>query len=262
LLLRVKASRRLHHNRTNRRNSEYALPGRDTVYEEANGETLIIDGNKRFFVLLAAGSETAPCILTKLPDTYTPSTQVIDVSPAERAKMIKKALEQVDETMIAAAIGVSSLKPGIDNKLKAKLHPTIILAYKEGMLSKVALVELANVVPKRQAEIFQELRKIKKFTLDVIKQQVLKTSPAELTELKVKKISQKNEEKRSAMIKHLEEVDSRREAMSDHYKTYSYDVAEQLIYVRGFLDNEKIEQHIVKNYPEMYKKFQEIMERK
>ena len=63
------------------------------------------------------------------------------------------------------------------------------------------------------------------------------------------------------MVKRMEEIDNRREAMSDHHKTYSYDVAEQLIYVRGFLDNEKIEQYVAKNYPEMYNKFMEIMER-
>jgi len=115
------------------------------VYEEENGEILIIDGNKRFQILVAAGHTTAPCVLTKLPDTFTPSYHVIDVSPQERAKMIRMALEKASETEVAAAIGASSLESGIDRRLETKLHPTIILAFKENMLSKAALLELRYV---------------------------------------------------------------------------------------------------------------------
>jgi len=234
------------------------------VYEEKSGEILIIDGNKRYFILLAAGNATAPCVLTRLPDTYTPSTQVINVSPAERAKMIKRALEKVTEDRIAAAIGVSSLKSGIDSRLKAKLHPTIVLAYQEDILSKTALLELKNVIPKRQAEILKELKKIKNYKaccLDVIRQQILETSPAEQANQKGKTPWQKNNEKRVSIAKRLEELENRREAMSDHYKIYLDDVATQLIYIRGVLQYPEIEQHIKKKYPEMYKKFRAIMDR-
>ena len=96
------------------------------VYEEESGDVLIIEGNKRFQILAGAGHTTAPCILTQLPDTFTPSYYVIDVSPQERAKMIRKALEKASEDEVAAAIGVSSLESSIDKNLKDKLHPTVI----------------------------------------------------------------------------------------------------------------------------------------
>jgi len=59
----------------------------------------------------------------------------------------------------------------------------------------------------------------------------------------------------------LEELDNRREAMSDIYKTYSEEVAEQVIYIRGFLQTPEIEQYVRKNYPDMHEKFREIMDR-
>lgn len=230
------------------------------VHEE--GETaLIIDGNKRYFILLEAGIESAPCVLVDRPDIYTASYQVIAVSPAERAKMIKKVLEKVSEAKIAAAIGVSSLKPGLDKSLAAKLNPAIILAFDQGLLSKAALQELKNVTPKRQAEILKELKQAKNYSLDVIKGLVLATPSSEQVAQKKKSPWTKSEEKRDTITKELQEIEKRSDLMSHMYHTYVSDVTKQLTYIRGFLKDKKIEQYVMAKYPGMLKAFREIMER-
>jgi len=230
------------------------------VYEEGE-QALIIDGNKRYFILLEAGIESAPCVLVQRPDTYTASYQVIAVSPAERAKMIKKVLEKVSEEKIAAAIGVSSLKPGLDENLAAKLSPVVILAFDQGLLSKAALNELKAVTPKRQSEIMKELKRGKNYGLDVIKGFILATPSAEQVAQKTKTPWQKSEEKRESITKRLQEVEQRSELMSLLFHTYVGDVARQLTYIRHFLKDKKIEQYVMAQYPEMYKAFRDIMER-
>lgn len=232
-----------------------------TVYEE--GETaLIIDGNKRYFILLGAGIESAPCILAKYPDTYTPSYQVIAVSPVERAKMIKRVLETVDENRVAAAIGVSSLKPILSDKFADGLNPAIILAFDQGLLTKSALRELKSVTPKRQAEILKVLAQSKNYNLDVIKGQILNTLPTERVVVQKKRTPwQKNEEKMNAITKRLEQVEKQSDLMSRMYHTYVSDITKQLVYIRGFLKDKKIEQYVTTKYPEMLKAFRTIMER-
>ena len=234
------------------------------VYEEENGETLIIEGNKRFQILLAAGHTTAPCVLIQLPDTFTPSYYVIDVSPQERAKMIRKALEKASEAEVAAAIGVSSLEASIDKGLEAKLHPTVILAFKEKMLSKAALMELRHVIPARQAAILKELRKIKNYSLELIKQQIVVTPPVERVDQKGSTPWKKNESKKTAMVKRYEELDNRKKVLVDQYHTYLSDVSAVVIFLRGFMENPEhpaIAKYVRENYRDIYERFREILKR-
>ena len=235
------------------------------VYEEESGDVLIIEGNKRFQILAGAGHTTAPCILTQLPDTFTPSYYVIDVSPQERAKMIRKALEKASEDEVAAAIGVSSLESSIDKNLKDKLHPTVILAFKENMLSKAALKELSHVVEERQAAILKELRKIKNFGLDVIKAQIRMTSPAERrTDQKGNTPWKKNDAKRSTMLKRLEELENRKEMMVEQYHIYRSDVSAIVIFMRGFMENPEhpeIAKYVREKYRDIYDRLREILKR-
>ena len=230
------------------------------VYDE--GETaLIIDGNKRYFILLGAGIESVPCILAKCPDTYTPSYQVIAVSPVERAKMIKRVLETVDENRVAAAIGVSSLKPILTDKFADGLNPAVILAFEQGLLTKTALKELKNVTLKRQAEILKVLTQSKNYNLGVIRGQILDTPTAERVVQKRRTPWQKNEEKMDAITKRLEQIEKQSDLMSRMYHTYVSDVTKQLTYIRGFLKDKKIEQYVTTKYPEMLKAFRTVMER-
>ncbi|HBT77775.1 MAG TPA: hypothetical protein DEB39_12815 [Planctomycetaceae bacterium] len=231
------------------------------IVHDEGATALIVDGNKRYFILLEAGIESAPCVLVDRPDIYTASYQVIAVSPAERAKMLKKVLETVSENKVAAAIGVSSLKAGLDKNLIAKLSPAIILAYDQGLLSKAALQELKNVTPKRQAEILKELKHARNYGLDVIKSLILATPSSEQVAQKKKTPWQKSEEKRDSITKELQELEKRSDLMSHLFHTYVSDVTRQLTYIRGFLKDKKIEQYVMSKYPEMLKVFREIMER-
>jgi len=235
------------------------------VYEE--GETFLIsDGNKRYYILLEAGIESVPCILAPRPDTYTPSYQVIAVSPAEREKMIIKAREKVDDARIAAAIGVPSLTPILDKSFVAGLNSAIILAYEQGLLQKTALQELKNVTSKRQTEILKELRQNTPkqggvYSIDVIRGLVLATPPAGRVTHKRKTPWQKSEEKMNSITKELQDIEKRCDLMSGLYHTYVSDVAKLLSYIRCFMKDKKIEQHLRTKYPEIIKAFRSIMDR-
>ena len=242
------------------------------VYEE--GETaLIIDGNKRYLILLAAGIEYAPCILVSCPDTYTASRQVIDVSPLERAKMIRKALEKVAKERVAAAIGVLSLEPKLNDEFKDGLSPAIILAFEGGLLTKTALQELKHVTQKRQEVILKELsqkdrkqkgsevKPVKPYNIDIIRGLVLLTPDAERVNRKRKSPWKTREDKTELITRKFREVKEQRDLMGRMYHNYVSDLVKQLTYIRGFLKDEKTKNYVRTKHPDLYKKIREIMDR-
>jgi ParB-like chromosome segregation protein Spo0J len=246
------------------------------VYEKVENETkkyLIIDGNKRFRILVESGGhESVPCILVSSPDTYTTSRQVISVSPVERAKMIKKVLETVAEEKVSAAIGVSSLKPMLDENFSAGLSQMAILAYENRLLTKTALEELKHVSVKRQDEILKELmqrgekqkdlKQSKPCNIDIIKGLVLLTTDNErVTQKKRKTPWKKRDEKSESITKELREISARGELMSSKFHAYVSDLVKLLIYVRGFLNEVDITEYVQKNYPDEYRRIRIIMDR-
>ena len=232
---------------------------------------LIVDGNKRYLILLAAGIETVPCIVVPCLDTYTASRQVIDVSPTERVKMIKKALETVAEEKVAAAIGVSSLKPVLDDKFAVGLSKLARLAYENKKLTKTALQKLKHVTPKRQDEILKEITQKgykqtnptqgKPCSLDIIKGMVLLTPDKERVVQERKAPWKIRDEKAESITKELREVEERADLMAGKYHAYVSDVMKLLTYMRRILNDEKIKQYVRTNYPDLYKVIREIMDR-
>jgi hypothetical protein len=237
-----------------------------SVYEEGE-KALIVDGHKRFAIMLEEGHESAPCVLVPRPDNYTPSYQVIAVSPTERTKMVNKVLETVDKNRVNAAIGQISRKPILDDKFVVGLSQDALRAFKDGALTKSALQTLKNVTPKRQAEILKTLAQTKTnktYNLDSIRGQILATPPAQRVERVVRKRKtpwEKNEERMDAITKKLEQVQQETDLLSCMYHTYVNDVTKQLVYIRGFMEDDNIRQYVETQYPEVYKTFCEILER-
>ncbi|MGL4595456.1 MAG: hypothetical protein ACRCUY_12085 [Thermoguttaceae bacterium] len=222
---------------------------------------LIDDGNKRYFILLDAGVESAPCVVVVRPDTYTASYQVIDVSPMMRKKMIDKVLETVPAEKIAAAIGLESLRPSLDKKLVEKLNPAVVLAYEQGLITKAGLSEFKKVIPKRQAEILKELKHTKQFGISVIQGLILVTPESERVAQGNESPWLKRDRSLDSITKGLQEVEQRSATMTQLYHTYVSDVTKQLVYVRSILRDKKAAAYLEKTYPEILKMFREIMER-
>jgi hypothetical protein len=231
---------------------------------EDGDQVLIVDGHKRYAILKECEHESVPCVLMPRPDTYTPSYQVIAVSPTERTKMVNKALQIVDKNKVDAAIGKLSRKIVLDEKFAAGIHQEAIDAFNDGAISKVAFLELKHVTPKRQAEILKTLAQTKTnktFNLDAIKGQILATSPAERVARKRKTPWQKHEERMDAITKRLEAVEQENDLMSRLYHTYVNDVTKQLAYIRGFMEDDTIRQYVETQHPEVYNAFCEILNR-
>ena len=237
-----------------------------SVYEEGE-KAYIVDGHKRYHILLTDGHESVPCVLVPRPDPYTPSYQVIAVSPTERTKMVNKVLETVDKDKVDAAIGKTSRKPILDDKFVVGLSQDAIHAFNDGSLTKTALRELKKVKPKRQVEILKTLAQTKTnkiYSLDAIKAQILATQSSQRMEqvARTRKTTwEKNEERMDAITKRLEEVEQQNDLMSRMYHTYVSDVTKQLAYIHGFMEDDNIRQYVETRYPEVYNAFCEIMRR-
>ena len=70
-----------------------------------NGDYVILDGVQRYRALVELGVEVAPCIMGKQREAFTGNRMVNRVSPVQEHRMIEKALDEVDESVIAAALG-------------------------------------------------------------------------------------------------------------------------------------------------------------
>ncbi len=60
----------------------------------------ILDGYLRYTALLELGIETVPCLVLASRDLYTPNRQVNHLSGRQEIQMLRKALENLDETTI------------------------------------------------------------------------------------------------------------------------------------------------------------------
>jgi len=84
---------------------------------------LILDGYIRYTALLELGIETVPCLVLGSRDLYTPNRQVNHLSPREEARMLRKALEKLDEESIARAFGMEFVGTHLNSALYRNLHP-------------------------------------------------------------------------------------------------------------------------------------------
>jgi ParB family transcriptional regulator, chromosome partitioning protein len=113
----------------------------------------ILDGYIRYTVFLELGIDTVPCLVLPSRDLYTPNRQVNHLSPREENRMLRKALEKLDERTIAQAFGVESLESRLKTSIYRELHPQVAAELESNHLTQAIARELAFVQPKRQLEI-------------------------------------------------------------------------------------------------------------
>lgn len=79
----------------------------------------ILDGFVRYTILVEFGVESVPCLVLDSRDLYTPNRQVNHLSPRQQIKLLRDALERLDEQTVANAFGMDSLK----TRLNTSLYP-------------------------------------------------------------------------------------------------------------------------------------------
>lgn len=221
----------------------------------------IVDGYVRYQVLLELGVESAPCLLLPQPDLYTPNRQVNHLSYKQEAKMLRKAMETLDEEVIAKAFGMQKIASGISRSFAKELHAEVRQAMEDGIFSTSAARELLHVVPKRQVEILRLVEESGDKSLAFVKTQVLRTPQA----LRSRRKSRSNPWNRRKGGKHdllqkLQAAERHYDFYSAQYRQYTGDLLKLAIHVRQILTRVALRDYLSERHAETLELFREILD--
>jgi len=220
----------------------------------------ILDGYIRYTALLELGIETVPCLVLASRDLYTPNRQVNHLSPKQEVKMLRKALEKLDESTIAQAFGVESLKSRLNTSLYRDLHPLVVAELDKGELMQSVAKELTHVLHKRQVQILKMMQESGDRSLAFAKAQILATQP----NLRSKKKRQSNPWQRGQntkrdLMKKLAEVEKHYDFYSALYRQYVGDLLKLAIHVRQVVTRPELRDFLAQHHPEDLEFFESVL---
>jgi len=223
-------------------------------------QCFILDGYIRYTVLLELGIETVPCLVLASRDLYTPNRQVNHLSPKQEVRMLRKALEKLDEATIAEAFGVASLKARLNTSLYRDLHPKVVAALDSGRIMQSTAKELTYVVTKRQLEILRLMEEGGDWSLAFAKAQVLATQP-NMRSRKRRKSNpwQRGQKTRRDLAKKLAEVEKHYDFYSALYRQYVGDLLKLAIHVRQIVTRPELRDYLAEHHPEDLALFESIL---
>jgi ParB family transcriptional regulator, chromosome partitioning protein len=222
---------------------------------------VILNGHQRYRILLELGVETVPCIFASEKESFTSNRMVNRLSPIQESRMLKKSLEELDEKTIASALGIAHIAHRLNAALLKQLHPAVAAAYDAGTLTKVCVLELTYVTPKRQEEILGAMENYHDYTVPFARNMVLKTPQhARAKNRKGQKNPwTRNEQRKSDLLKTLADVEEKHDFYTTLYRQYSINLLKLVIYARGLITKERVAAYLRDTHPDIVTTFQEII---
>lgn len=225
-----------------------------------NGDYLILDGVQRYRALSELGIEVAPCIMGKQREAFTGNRMVNRVSPLQEHRMIEKALDEVDENVIAAALGITTLHHRLKKSLLKQLHDDVAAAYDAGKVTRACVKELTHVKPPRQKEILEAMAGYKDYSINFARTLVVKTPPQQ-RESRGRKHTpwNKTAQRKNDLLKKLSEAEQKHDFYSQLYKQYTIDLLRLAIYARSLLTNTRLRAYLEQHHPSIVSRFETII---
>lgn len=220
----------------------------------------ILDGYIRYTALLELGIETVPCLVLPSRDLYTPNRQVNHLTSREEVRMLRKALEKLDEATIAQAFGVESLKSRLNTSLYKELHPQVVTELESGRLLQSVAKELTYVLPKRQTEILALMRQGGDWSLPFARVQIMATPPA----LRSKKRKghgpwQDEHNTKRDLAKKLAEVEKHYDFYSALYRQFVGDLLKMAIHVRQIISRPELRDYLAEHHANDLQFFESVL---
>jgi ParB family transcriptional regulator, chromosome partitioning protein len=219
----------------------------------------ILDGYIRYQVLLELGIETVPCLILESKDIYTPNRQVNHLSPHQEIKMLRKALEHMDEKSIAKAFGLEGLGSRLRMRMRHDLHPEVLKALDSEVITQEVAREISYVLHKRQVEILELMREAGDYSLAFVRAQVLRTTPSQRGRKNRRTPWEKHETNKRNLVRKLQEVEKHHDFYSALYRQYVGDLLKLAIHVRQILTRPALRSHLTTNYPDVLELFESLL---
>ena len=207
-----------------------------SVYPE--GDTyVILDGYLRYRAFQELNILIAPCIVYQTKEAYTFNRMVNQLSCSQEVRMLRKALETVDEKTIADVFGVKDLHDRLARKVLAMLHPKAKEAFDQDLLSRKAAKELVDAKPERQVEMLKEMKRVQDYTPNFIRALILKTPPEMRNPDRTSRSSwSTNSNKRKEIVSRLQEAEKQQDFYTKLYRQYTADLMKMTLYVRKIVN--------------------------
>ncbi len=229
------------------------------VYQE-NEHYVILNGFLRYKALQELNITSVPCLIHPNKEAYTFNKMINNLSPVQESRMLHEALKTLDHATMAQVFGVKSLQYRLGTGLLNQLHPKVIHAIDNGLITRRCAQELTYVTKERQNEILIEMQRTEDYTIAFTRALVIKTpSNMQNSEKKKKKPWAEDTEKKQELVNKLETISKRYDFYCNLYRQYSADLLKLYVYVRKLLTNEKVRLYLEINFPGIYTQFESII---
>jgi ParB-like chromosome segregation protein Spo0J len=220
----------------------------------------ILDGGLRYPMLLEMGVETVPCIVANQREAFTPNRMVNQLTASQEMRMLRKSLEELDESTIASALGISGISHRLNAGLLKRLDPSVAKAFEAGKLSLQSAKELALVKPERQTEILALMESCNDYSATFAKGMVLKTPVAKRAKSNSQRTPwNRTEEKKTSLLNRLREAEQQQDFYSSLYRQYATNLMKLVMYVRSLVSNPRLREYLSTKYPEQLEIFEQII---
>jgi ParB family chromosome partitioning protein len=220
----------------------------------------ILDGALRYRILLDMGVQTVPCLVHDSRDGFTGNRMVNQLSASQEMRMLRKSLEELDEKTIANALGMQGIGHRLNKGLLDKLHPEVVKAFNANKIILQTARELVNVKTERQAEILQLMESCNDYSTLFARGLVLKTSASKRAKASSAKTPwAKAEEKKSQLLKKLQEAEQQQDFYTGLYRQYTTNLLKLVIYVRTLLNNPEVKAYLLAHHADLASTFEEIL---
>lgn len=221
---------------------------------------VILDGVQCYRALVELGVDVVPCILGKQREAFTGNRMVNRVSPIQEHRMIEKSLGEVDETAIAAALGISGLGHRLKKTLLKQLHPEVASAFDAGKINRACAKEFTHVKLPRQKEILQQMEALDDYSTTFVRTLVVKTPPPQ-RENRGRKSNpwDRRTQRKNDLLKKLADAEQKHDFYSQLYKQYTVDLLRLAIYARSLLTSARLREYLDQHFPEIVVRFETII---
>lgn len=174
--------------------------------------------------------------------------------------MLRKSLEELDETTIANALGMAGISHRLNQGLLKRLDASVIKAFEAGKLTLQCAKELAHVKPERQAEILRLMESCNDHSVTFAKGLVLKTPVAKRAKLNgTHSPWTRADERKNSLLKQLRDAEQQQDFYSGLYRQYTTNLLKLVIYVRTLASNARVREYLEKHYPQQLEAFEQII---
>jgi len=222
---------------------------------------IILNGFLRYMACKQLGLATIPCIVARANQAYTYNKNVNRLSGFQETRMLKKALESINEATVAKTFGLKSIRYRLARNLEGQLHPSVVAAFKDDRVGKNCANEFTNVVPERQVEILAEMKRVSDYSPAFCRTLVIRTPSPQ----RVKKKGQRREwaaddDRKKALVARLEHAEQQNDFYASLYRRYSTDLLRVTFYIRKMLSVPQIEQHLAAHHAETLTRLRGVVE--